>query len=103
GTADFVVAKHNIAMNSVDLDRGVRFAALSGGPIVQNPISLKDVSGCAHRLVLVSKQNPVRGIVGDGVLEKQIVRVLVPNGNACAMVAPNLVFREQAVLNAPTD
>src|SRR5689334_21968632 len=56
-----------------------------------------------HGLGLRPKEHTGAGIGGHGILAKQVVAVLVPNGNAGTFVIPKFVRFEQPVLYSPAD
>src|SRR5205823_12380604 len=96
--ADHVVAEHQVVVLAADDDgRGRRLPPA----VVQHDVLLEPVAMGAHRLALVAEGDAGVVVAHDAVAAEQVVRVLVPEGDAALAIPLEGVVLEPAVPHAP--
>src|SRR5262245_59183147 len=78
-------------------------AGLGRHAVVQDAVVLEHVAVGAHGLALVAEEHAGLAIAHNSVAAEQVIRILVPDGDALALVPLDLVVLEQPVLDAPAD
>ena len=99
GAADSVLAEDQIIVMAANDDADAAFL----GAVVEDAVGLEDIAVSAHRLALFAEEHAGLGVGGNEIAAEEIVRVLVADGDAGALVAANLIVLETTVLNAPAD
>src|SRR5262249_43279131 len=101
--ADGITLEFDVMMMAEDDDGGSGEAGFQGRAVVQNRVVLERVAMSAHRLGLVAGQDARARILRHSVVAEEIVCVAMPDGDAVALVAAELIPFEQAMPDAPAD
>jgi hypothetical protein len=100
--SDRVVAEHEVMVVALDQYRG-RFRSFVADPVVYDAIAIKHIAMGTLRFRFVAEENTGRSVLNDRVAAKEIVRILVPYGDAGSAITADFVVLEQPVLDAPAD
>ena len=92
GISDGVFAEDQVDVLSLEDDAAV---------IVQDSVLLEDIPMGPVLFRLVAKPNAVLFVRGDGIVAKDIVRILHPDGDSVTLVVREIVVFENAALHPP--